>query len=89
MNGKPVNNVDPVQTPRSAASDLGLHCLLRPFFRNTLGKYSNLIKSITPSEILNPVLSDTGSGYMYVIIEGPENHPARSHSLIRFLPFCM
>ena len=24
------NSVDPDQTPRSAASDLGLHCLLRP-----------------------------------------------------------
>ena len=24
------NIVDPDQTPRSAASDLGLHCLLRP-----------------------------------------------------------
>ena len=24
------NGVDPDQTPRSAASDLGLHCLFRP-----------------------------------------------------------
>ena len=26
-----VNSVVPDQTPRTAASDLGLHCLLRPF----------------------------------------------------------
>ena len=29
------NNVDTDQTPRSAASDLGLHCLLRPVCPNT------------------------------------------------------
>ena len=29
------NDVDPDQTPRSAASDLGLHCLHRPPFPNT------------------------------------------------------
>ena len=29
------NNVDPGQTPRFAASDLDLHCLLRSVFRNT------------------------------------------------------
>ena len=28
------NSVDPDQTPRSAASDLGLHCLLRPICPN-------------------------------------------------------
>ena len=26
------NSVDPDQTPHSAASDLGLHCLLIPFY---------------------------------------------------------
>ena len=26
------NSVDPDQTPRSAASDLGLHCLLKLFY---------------------------------------------------------
>ena len=29
------NNVDPDQTPRSAASDQGLHCLLRPVILST------------------------------------------------------
>ena len=29
------NSVNPDQTPRSAASDLGLHCLLRPVIPNT------------------------------------------------------
>ena len=32
------NSVDPEQTPRSAASDLGLHCLLRLVCRNSKGK---------------------------------------------------
>ena len=31
----------------SAASDLGVHCLLRPGCPNTLSKYRNLIKSNT------------------------------------------
>ena len=33
------NSVDPDQTTRSAASDLGLHCLHRPACPNTEGKY--------------------------------------------------
>ena len=33
------NSVDPVETPRSAASHLGLNCLLRPVCPNTYGKY--------------------------------------------------
>ena len=39
------NSVDPDQTPRSAASDQGLHSLLRPVFLNTKSKYGNVIKS--------------------------------------------
>ena len=35
------NSVDPDQTPRSAASDQGLHCLLRPL---TWGKYCILFR---------------------------------------------
>ena len=34
------NSVDPDQTPHSAASDQGLHCLLMPICPNTLGKCS-------------------------------------------------
>ena len=45
------NSVHPDQTPRSAASDLCLHCLLRLVYPNTLSKYANLIKS-NPSEII-------------------------------------
>ena len=48
------NSVDPDQTPRCAASDLGLHCLLRPACPNTLSKCGNLIKS-------NPLRNDPGS----------------------------
>ena len=35
------NGVDPDQTPRFAASDLGLHCLLRHVCPNTYGNYSS------------------------------------------------
>ena len=33
------NSVDPDETPCSAASHLGLHCLLRPVCPNTYSKY--------------------------------------------------
>ena len=45
------NNVDPDQTPHSAASDLGLHCLPRSVYLNIYSKYGNFIKS-THSEII-------------------------------------
>ena len=32
------NSGDPDQNLHSAASDLGLHCLLRPFYHNIYGK---------------------------------------------------
>ena len=35
------NSVDQDETPRSAASHLGLNCLLRPVCPNTYGKYGN------------------------------------------------
>ena len=37
--GCAANSVDPDETPRSAASHLGLYCLLRPVCPNTYGKY--------------------------------------------------
>ena len=48
--GRVANSVDRDQTPRSAASDLGLYCLLRPVCPN-IRIISNIIKS-SPSEIL-------------------------------------
>ena len=36
------NSVDPDETPRSAASHLGLYCLVRPVCPNTYGKYGKL-----------------------------------------------
>ena len=47
------NSVDPDQTPRSAASDLGLHCLLRSVFPNTQSKYGYLIKSTPHPRLRN------------------------------------
>ena len=40
------NSVDPDQTPRSAASDLGLHCLLRSVYPNTRSKYVYPVMSL-------------------------------------------
>ena len=36
-----INSIDPDQMPHSVASDLGLHCLLRPVHLNILSKYGN------------------------------------------------
>ena len=47
------NSVDPDQTPRSAASDLGLHYLLRPVCLNTKGKYV----TVSPFFLLSYVYS--------------------------------
>ena len=55
------NSVDPDQTPRSAASDLGLHCLLRPACPKMLRKYDTLIKS-------NPLRNHPGS--VPICVEG-------------------
>ena len=41
------NSVDPDETPRSAASHLGLYCLLRPVCPNIYGKYGTLNTIIT------------------------------------------
>ena len=41
--GGMANSVDPDQRPCSAASDLGLHCLLMPVHPNTWGKYSLIV----------------------------------------------
>ena len=35
------NSVDPDETPHSAASHLGLYCLLSPVCPNIYGKYGN------------------------------------------------
>ena len=35
------NSVDPDEMPHSAASHLGLYCLLKPVCPNTYGKYGN------------------------------------------------
>ena len=43
--GRVANSADIGQTPRPAASDLGLHCLLRPVCPNAWSKYGNLNNS--------------------------------------------
>ena len=49
MSGK---QCGPNETPRSAASHLGLHCLLRLVCPNTYGKYSNVLKVEADKSIL-------------------------------------
>ena len=41
--GGMANSVDPDQTPRFAASDLGLQCLLMSICPNIYGKYASLV----------------------------------------------
>ena len=42
------NSVDPDETPRSAASHLGLQCLLRPVCPNTYGRYGSVTQMVKP-----------------------------------------
>ena len=53
------NNVDPDQTPHSAASDLGLHCLPVPLFWDTMHKkwvtFNNDIKQKLLCKSINEV----------------------------------
>ena len=44
------NSVDPDQTPRSAASDLGLHCCLRPIY-GTLGSTGLTITTLLADSV--------------------------------------
>ena len=45
------NSVDPDETPRSAASHLGLYCLLRPICPNIYGKYGmHCLHDMAPTE---------------------------------------
>ena len=45
------NSVDPDQTPRSAASDLDLHCLQRPICPNTSAYHGiSMIKRADPDK---------------------------------------
>ena len=39
--GWAANRIDPDETPRSVASHLGLHCLLKPVCSNICGKYGS------------------------------------------------
>ena len=48
------NNVDPDQTPRSAASDLGLHCLPMSLLRDAWYKLVNTIVCGRRSELFLP-----------------------------------
>ena len=48
------NSADPDKIPRSTASDLGLHYMLRPVFPNMKSKYGYLLK-------LNPLRNNPGS----------------------------
>ena len=45
------NNVDPGQTPRHAASDLGQHCLLRTVCLNTQSNYGTLLSNSNSSSL--------------------------------------
>ena len=46
------NSVDPDQTPRSAVSDLGLHCLQMSFLRDTRHKWDKVMIMKRPFHLL-------------------------------------
>ena len=56
------NSVHPDETPRSAASHLGLYCLLRPICPNIYGKYGIADKYIIYPERYTQVM-DIASQY--------------------------
>ena len=68
------NSVDPEETPRSAASHLGLNCLLRPVCPNTYGKYGNTGKGkctknwLTPQRTKSAQKKCTGSDLLNMTI---------------------
>ena len=76
-------SVDPDETPCSAASHLGLHCLLRPVCPNTVGKYGNYLEtdsrnnylglgclktSFTRTQPLTRLNLDAAQNYNYVLV---------------------
>ena len=54
------NSVDPDETPRSAASHLGLYCLLRPVCPNTYSKYGKCPKNLSFYGVVQKQSSDLG-----------------------------
>ena len=56
------NSIDLDQTPRSAASDQGLYCFLRPVFPDTQSKYCNLISEIVLDPPMRPKYKTTNTG---------------------------
>ena len=54
------NSVDPDETPRSAASHLGLYCLLRPVCPNIYGKYGNPATKAAGSASISQALKGEG-----------------------------
>ena len=55
--GLVANSVDPDEMLHSAASHLGLHCLLRPVSPNTYGKYGSLGEVTVLQDFLHVILS--------------------------------
>ena len=67
------NSVDSDQTPRSAASDLGLHSLLRHVFPNAWSKYGSLSK-------WNPLRNNPGSAPVWVSVQKAKKIYSLCHS---------
>ena len=66
--GSVTNSVDIDETPHSAASHLGLHCLLRPVCLNTHSKYGILKdKQLAPIQA-----SNVFSCFLFFIFSSPE-----------------
>ena len=84
------NSVDPDETPHSAASHLGLNCLLRPVCPNTYGKYG-----ISRKKVYLPKVRGGGSGsstYSFSVSSfffGCEGLPALQTNVWLLIYFCI
>ena len=64
--GREANSVDPDQTPRFAASDLGLHCLYNLVKPNTQCKFALLSCSLDNEAV---AVTSGSVAYLLVILE--------------------
>ena len=63
------NSIDSDQKPQKTASDLGLHCLLKPDCPNTYGKYSiDLGDELNKQYAFVQILMNIVCMYDYVVI---------------------
>ena len=83
------NSVDPDETPRSAASHLGLYCLLRPVCPNTYGKYGILsyYQVVSNQFFYIKLLFYLGVNLKIILLRCFKMHPMKAESKFLTKPF--